>query len=519
MILWGTGNVCNHLLQSNPDLNPEYFIDNSMEKANSYWNNRKILHPSQVKAWEGVFVVVALDNYVPVKAQLEEKGLTEGKEFLWYRDFLFQKTLPELEREAESCCGLLKRQATFYRGKSIIVSDFLAFDKGVCTYINNWNKNGLDAVLLSEAYWISDAYAETKMEIPVVKLPAILAHNQYLKTTRLPVEKEKIEYVQRKDYLDEARQNLRMGYPKMAVNYEYVVCYWADKIMNIVLEHWQPKEVILWNAFYAFHKIIREICAEKKIPVKYMEFGNIPGTIQVESIGQMGESYPARFPEEFLKIEVSKKELQDAEKLIEELCRNRVNRNIQPQNNLLENVKKKLVQNRPVVFYAGQNDNAAGMQPYTENSRKYHSPIFESSDAAAVYLAKLCAENEWNFIYKPHPMMMGAFVREQIPENVMVVDNVDINDLIDMADVVVTILSTVSYNALIRNKPVVMLGYTQLKGKGCTYEAFEKEYIIEQIKESLLGNEGKAMYSNYVLHIAQLQKYYFVEKHKDVIKK
>ena len=512
MILWGTGNVCNHLLQSNPDINPEYFIDNNMEKADSFWNNRKIVHPSQVKAWEGLFVVVALDNYVPVKAQLEEKGLTEGKEFLWYRDFLFQKTLPELKREAESCCERLKKQVTFYRGKSIIVSDFLAFDKGICSYINDWHKNGLDAVLLSEAYWISDAYAKTKMEVPVIKLPAVLAHNQYMKTTKLPVENEMIEYVQRKNYLDEARQNLRMGYPKMAANYEYVVCYWADRVVNTVLEYWQPKEVILWNAFYAFHKIIRSVCTEKNIPVKYMEFGNIPGTIQVEAMGQMGESYPARFPEEFLKIKISEEELQNAERLIEELRRNRVNRNTQPQNNLLENVKRQLIQSRPIVFYAGQNDNAAGLQPYTENSGKYHSPIFESSDEAAIYLAELCQKNKWNFIYKPHPMMMEAFAKEQIPENAVVVDNVNINDLIDMADVVVTILSTVSYNALIRNKPVVMLGYTQLKGKGCTYEAFERKHVEEQIKRALCVAEKEEIHSSFVLHIAQLQKYYSMEK-------
>ena len=31
MVLWGTGNVCNHLLQSNPKIQPEYFIDNNQD--------------------------------------------------------------------------------------------------------------------------------------------------------------------------------------------------------------------------------------------------------------------------------------------------------------------------------------------------------------------------------------------------------------------------------------------------------------------------------------------------------
>jgi len=507
MVLWGTGNVCNHLLQSNPKIQPEFFIDNNQEREEVVFYGKEIKHPSRIENWKTLYIVVTLDNYVPVKAQLEKEGLKEGENFIWYRDFLFQKSFQEIEEEAEKFCGFLKKQALMYRSKSIVFSDFLAFDKGVCKYINDWSKNGLDAVLLSEAYWVSDLYAKEMMQIPVCKLPAILAHNQYLKG-KCAVNQVITEYVQGKDYLEEARQNLRMGYPKMAVDYEYLICFWADKIVKTVLDCWQPKEVILWNAFYAFHKIVRSICEEKKIPIRYMEFGNIPGMIQVETLGQMGESYPARFPEEVLNIKVSKEELQETSFLIQELYQKKANRNAQPQNNLLEDVKKQLVPNRPIVFYVGQNDNAAGLQPYTENSREYHSPIFKSSDEAAVYLAELCKKNEWNFIYKPHPMMMEAFGKSRIPDNAIVVDNVDINGLIDIATVVVTILSTVSYNALIRNKPVLMLGYTQLKGKGCTYEAFEEMQIESRLQQALKDGRPEKQKQAFVKHVIQLKKAY-----------
>ena len=137
--------------------------------------------------------------------------------------------------------------------------------------------------------------------------------------------------------------------------------------------------------------------------------------------------------------------------------------------------------------------------------------MFKSSDEAAIYLAELCKKNNWNYIYKPHPMMMECFVEEVIPHNTIFADNVDINDLIDLADVVVTIVSTVSYNALIRKKKVLMLGYTQLKNKECTYEAFEKEQIESELKKAIMKEKQEFMENKFILHVAQISRYYSKE--------
>lgn len=511
MVIWGTGNVCNHVLKSDPKLIPDFFLDSDASKTNLEIYGKKILHPSQVQNWMDLYIIVAIDNYVTIKQYLQDLGLKEKEQFVWYRDYLFDKTLPEMMEEAETFLSALKKMAPLYRGKSIIFSDFLAFDKGICDYINAWQAKGLDAVLLSEAYWVGNKLAEEKMSIPVCRLPAVLARNQYLQE-EIEVSRAIIDFVEGKSFLREASENLRMGYPKMAEGYEYVICYWADKIVHTLIENWEPKEVILWNAFYAFHFIVRKICEEKDIPVKYMEFGNIPGMIQVETQGQMGESIPARFPEKILNIDISEAEYREAEKLIEQLYQNRTNRNKQPKNQLIDIIKRQLMNDKPLILYMGQNDNAAGLQPYTENSRKYHSPIFASSDEAAVYLAEICRKNGWNYIYKPHPMMMQNFQKESMPDNVIVVDEVDINDLIDLSDVVVTILSTVSYIALIRQKPVLMLGYTQLKEKGCTYESFVLEKIESELKRALSQGLSDKMKVRFVEHVAQMKKHYAGER-------
>ena len=107
-------------------------------------------------------------------------------------------------------------------------------------------------------------------------------------------------------------------------------------------------------------------------------------------------------------------------------------------------------------------------------------------------------------------MMTGTCDNAIIPASTIFVEDADIHDLIDLSDVVVTILSTVSYSALIRRKPVVMLGYTQLKWKGCTFEAFEKEYIEKEISSALVNNTDEHMYQSFIKHVAQLNRYYAI---------
>jgi CDP-glycerol glycerophosphotransferase (TagB/SpsB family) len=182
----------------------------------------------------------------------------------------------------------------------------------------------------------------------------------------------------------------------------------------------------------------------------------------------------------------------------------------------MEIVKSKLKPGRPVIFYAGQNDFESGLQPYNENSKKYHSPVFSSSAAAALFLAELCDKNQWNFIYKPHPIMkMFDNNSVTLPASAIEVGLIDINDLIDISDLVITILSTVGYISLIRHKPTLMLGYTQLKDKGCTYQAFSLSLIEDEIKNALQHGFSLNQKQAFTKHIAQMLKYCSYDDYSD----
>jgi len=179
-----------------------------------------------------------------------------------------------------------------------------------------------------------------------------------------------------------------------------------------------------------------------------------------------------------------------------------------PQNNSIEYIMQKIDKAKPIVFYAGQNDINSNMVPYTEETQKYCSPIFKTSIDAGIYIAELCKKNKWNFVYKPHPMRIKYEEKSQLPNNTIYVENGNINDLVDISNVVVTILSQTNYISLVRHKPVVMLGYSQAKGKGCTYEAFEKDIIENVIRKALKNGFTEEQEKAFLIHIAQVLKYY-----------
>jgi len=418
------------------------------------------------------------------------------------------------EREIKNSLEDIAQSELLLQANNIlIVGDMVSFDKGSCNYLNQLSQrlHGFNFVLLSEATWLDRERTNNKIKFPFFIVPNMFGKNQYTKNNKIKVTSEMEKLLAEKDYLKWASDNWKNRHPNMDKNYPEVLAYYAFEYYTKVFEILKPRCMIMWNAFHALHHIIRGICKEKGIPVIYMEFGSLPGTFALERLGQMGESYPAQYYEEFRNQYVSEIEIQNAETIWSYLKKSGLNRNIQPINGNFNSLRKRLKPDRPIILYTAQNDYESGLCPYTEHSRKYHSPAYKSSYEAAEHLATLALKNDWNLLYKPHPIMSQLGLAKDIPKGAILVDGFNINDLIDFADLTVTILSQCGYISLIREKPTLMLGYTQLKGKGCSYEAFSKEDTEETIIKALRNGMTKEMKINFKKHIAQMLKYYLYD--------
>lgn len=271
----------------------------------------------------------------------------------------------------------------------------------------------------------------------------------------------------------------------------------------------RPELVMIWNAFHPLSQVAAHAARLSDVPVCYAEFGVLPGSMNVDFVGQMGESLVARDSDAFNALPIVPKDIEQARFALDIFHETGLNRRAQPDygtGELRARVEERAA-GRPVVFFAGHNDLASGMYPYTQVSRDFHSPIFSSSGEGARAMFDIAAENDWFLLYKPHPFFLRDGVGD-VPPHVMLIGDANINECVDVADVTCTILSQVSYVARIRKKPVVMLGYNQMRGKGVAYEAYTRDAIAPTIANALENGVTQQQETAWVEHVARLLRYY-----------
>ncbi|KZL16316.1 hypothetical protein [Pseudovibrio sp. Ad26] len=272
----------------------------------------------------------------------------------------------------------------------------------------------------------------------------------------------------------------------------------------------KPSLVLVWNSFHPLSQIVIALCKQYDIPIGYLEYGALPGTLSFDFCGQMGESAVVQKSNTFNKLPIHESDLALAERTLEYFKTTGINRKeLPPYRNLSKLVAEKS-KGRKVILYAGHNDAASGTFPYTQESCVHHSPIFKSADEAGRHILGLAKKNNWLVLYKPHPLY-NKTVELAADENCLVVSDYNINECIDVADVVATVLSQTSYIALIRNKPVVMLGFNHLRYSGAVYQASATDEIEVQFQKAFSGFELTIKRKMWLDHVARLLKYYLYQ--------
>lgn len=513
VVVWGTGLIASRFIGSLTEDKICFFIDSNLKKNGKTFWGRKIIHPSLIEDWEELYVLVPYNYYDEIKKQLLQNGLKEKIDFDEYgRNILFDYSL--IEDEVTISLERLTEERDNFFNKTIVIASFFTLSKGYEKYFNDWNKlmGGKEFAFFSDNTWLPIEYHGTDIELPIWVLPSFFSRELApAHVEDVLVTEEMLELIKQKNYLQVASQNLRCRYQNMGEGFEYKIVYYSYKYIVEAFEYLKPKRVMLYCSFINSHIIISGICKDMNIPVVYTHQGVLPGTFAFEEIGEMGESIPSRYPIAFSKLQVDDIEYKNAEKVWDFLNKSKLNRKIQPQIDVSD-ILKRINSNAPIIFYAGQKDTDSGFMPYTEETKKYHSPIFKSSLEAAVYLADICHKRKWNFIFKPHPMeTLHEEDKGLLPPTTILVEQGDINELIDLSDVVVTIFSQTAYVSLIRHKSTVMLGYNQLREKGCCYEAYSLECIEEKLVEALKKGMTETQKRCFTTHIAQLLKYYLYD--------
>ena len=401
--------------------------------------------------------------------------------------------------------------------KSILFLGHIAsFDKGTCQYLNRLQQRlspSYDMCLLSETPYLTKAKIQKKISFPVLILPNASFADAYDKNLPLLLTEEQQKQIKNHPAIAFAAKHLRQQFPDMGEGYPQRLAIYFYEYFRKALDHFHPVGVLVWNQFTAMHRLMASLCEEQGIPVVYMEFGVLPGTFCFDAKGQMGESLMAQQRQEFFLEKLSKRDLEKADEVLNYLRETRLNRNQQPREQSFDCLQRRLKSKEPVILYCGQSDFESGLCPDQETRILLHSPIFSNSYEPVLFLSQLAQKNRWNLLVKQHPGMiaMGHIFSSSQSNEYEDVSEMNLHQLLDLADVVVTILSQCSYEALIREKPVVMLGYNQLRFKNCIYQAEEKSQVERKILEALEYGYTSEMREAFQQHVAAMLKYYLYD--------
>ena len=285
------------------------------------------------------------------------------------------------------------------------------------------------------------------------------------------------------------------------------------------LDKCRANAVVLWHQFTACHLVLAALAKSREIPVRYVEHGVLPGTVDWDSIGQMAERQFMLNPKAFATKSIDSSDRKCAQDYLRYVKREQLTRKTQPpaKHNLGSALKKGVSRKRQ-VFYAGQFDVHTGMVPRWSPRSHKHSPYFDSTLEALRYLDLSLDSDRYRLLFKPHPnggddLTSGWNGLSQLSR---VINKANIFDCIVQSDVVVTILSQVAYLGCVLGKPVVLLGNMPLSGSGAVYEIRNVGEIPEVIDMACKRGVTRLMQRAWIDHVARLLKYESISTHDDV---
>ena len=174
-----------------------------------------------------------------------------------------------------------------------------------------------------------------------------------------------------------------------------------------------------------------------------------------------------------------------------------------PLDKLLKVKSKKLLRKK---YGFGQNDNIISYFPQPAHSKISE---FELSKKLGWIISSAMNFSDLKFIIKPHPKapIKNNFISFKKNENIFLISDINSNDLIKMSDIIITIYSTIGFNALFLNKFLIVLdekdrgNYFQEGVAKKAESVKDLEYLIKLYieKKILLNkNDRKKFILNYI---------------------
>lgn len=160
------------------------------------------------------------------------------------------------------------------------------------------------------------------------------------------------------------------------------------------------------------------------------------------------------------------------------------------------------------ILVVGMADVNTAIFPSEHSDKLVNSPHFKSSAGLALEVAK-CSVG--TVVFKPHPNCYHMSDMSALMAAGVFVSGKDITELLDWADIVITNGSSLEFQALAMNKPLVLAGRTVVTGKGIAYEVSDNLGLKEAIASAIKREDEQLRTKRFKILIGGLIKYHFID--------
>lgn len=244
----------------------------------------------------------------------------------------------------------------------------------------------------------------------------------------------------------------------------------AKKIFSEFVAILQPAYGIVWGSTFPSSLLQRKVLKNANVPVVIIERGLLPQTLMLEEQGHGTESILMGNESGWKEWNVHYDEARyfRAQKYYMEHRPAKYKQGEFIHDHILR--QKYNITTKHILLYLGQHDGWSGLLPRNTEISHNLSPWFASTEEALSSLLKsLETFSDVTLLFKPHPHDPVQYDHLHHPQ-LRIARNENLHSLCTAADVVVALSTTAQFEALLYEKPIVLLGRSQLSGKGIAYE-------------------------------------------------
>lgn len=243
------------------------------------------------------------------------------------------------------------------------------------------------------------------------------------------------------------------------------------------------KLFLIWGTTAPKSRMFLHLCQELGIEYQIIERGHFPGTLSVDPIGQFGASVMPRLVQHVAHPETTDLDARfdairtwyqdQSDKAAYAKFQRRDTRDI-------ATMKRARSFGRPIILVIGGNDQGAGVVGPDPDPLRVN--WFGTSDQAFTLIRRLVSQKfpDALLVLRPHPSQAP-----QEADFVLVARDSALDDLVDHADLCISVATSASAFCLIKDKPLLTLGLSELNGSGVGIAITDETHLLSAIRHAV----------------------------------